>query len=294
MRWLVTGAGGMLGAEVVARLGGRGEDVTAAGRDALDVTDPAAVLAAVADHDVVVNTAAWTDVDGAEAAPDRADAVNGEGTANVAAACAAHGSRLVHVSTDYVFDGSATSPYSEDAVTGPRSAYGRSKLAGERAVAASVPDTGTIVRTAWLYGAAGPNFVTTMARLARERNHVDVVDDQVGQPTWAADLAERIVELVVRDAPAGIYHATNSGSATWFDLAQAVFVQLGLDPARVRPTTTDAFPRPAPRPAYSVLGHDNWARAGLAPMRTWRDALAAAAPTVLASDAQPGDGTDPA
>lgn len=279
MRWLVTGAAGMLGRDVATALDGA--EVTALGRKQLDVTDPAAVDDAVRGHDVVVNTAAWTDVDGAETAEEAATAVNGTGPALLAAACARHGARLVHVSTDYVFDGAATSPYPEDAPTAPRSAYGRSKLAGERAVLAALPDAGYVVRTAWLYGEHGGNFVATMARLSADRETLDVVDDQRGQPTWSMDVATRLVELVRADAPAGVYHATNAGETTWFGLARAVFAQLGLDPERVRPTTTDRFPRPAPRPAYSVLGHDGWARAGLPPLRPWDEALAAAAPAVL-------------
>lgn len=279
MRWLVTGAAGMLGRDVATVLDGA--EVTALGRAQLDITDAGAADDAVRGHDVVVNTAAWTDVDGAETAEAAATAVNGAGPAHLAAACARHGARLVHVSTDYVFDGAATTPYPEDAPTSPRSAYGRSKLAGERAVLSALPGAGYVVRTAWLYGEHGGNFVKTMARLSADRDTLDVVDDQRGQPTWSMDVASRLVELARTRAPAGVYHATNSGETTWFGLARAVFAQLGLDPERVRPTTTDRFPRPAPRPAYSVLGHDGWARAGLPPLRPWDEALAEAAPAVL-------------
>ncbi|MBB5788435.1 dTDP-4-dehydrorhamnose reductase [Jiangella mangrovi] len=279
MRWLVTGAAGMLGRDMVAVLGGA--DVTALTRAGLDVTDAEAVDRAVAGHDVVVNAAAWTDVDGAESAEAAATAVNGTGPAHLAAACARHGARLVQISTDYVFDGVASAPYAEDAPTAPRSAYGRSKLAGEQAVLTTLPDAGWVVRTAWLYGEHGGNFVKTMARLAAERDTLDVVDDQRGQPTWSMDVATRVVDLVRADAPAGVYHATSSSETTWFGLARAVFTHLGLDPERVRPTTTDKFPRPAPRPAYSVLGHDGWKLAGLPPLRPWDEALAAAAPVVL-------------
>jgi dTDP-4-dehydrorhamnose reductase len=276
---LVTGAGGMLGRDLVAVLVSRGFPVTALTRADLDVCDPDAVRDAVAGHDVVVNTAAWTDVDGAETAYEQALAVNGTAPGIVAAACVGARARMIHLSTDYVFPGDASAPYPEDAPTDPVNAYGRSKLAGERAVLAA---GGTVVRTAWLYGAHGPNFVATMLRLAGVRDTVDVVDDQRGQPTWSSALAERLVELGLRDgAPAGVYHGTASGETTWYGLARAVFAGAGLDPDRVRPTTGDRFPRPAKRPAYSVLGHDRWAAAGLKPLPDWRDMLAEALPTIV-------------
>ena len=184
------------------------------------------------------------------------------------------------VSTDYVFAGDATTPYPEDAPLAPRSAYGRTKGAGEWAVQALCPQT-WIVRTAWLYGAHGPNFVKTMARLAAERDTVTVVDDQRGQPTWTVDLAGAIVRLVESGASFGTYHGTSAGETTWFGFAQAIFAELGLDCARVLPTTTDAFPRPAPRPAYSVLGHDAWLGAALDPLPSWRKSLAQALPIVV-------------
>ena len=273
-RFLVTGAGGMLGHDLLTVL--RDHDVTAATRAELDITDTAKVRDLVAGHDVVINAAAWTDVDGAEADEAAATAVNGAGVAALAAACAATGARLVHVSTDYVFAGDAAGPYAEDAPTAPVNAYGRSKLAGETAVLGALPDTGYVVRTAWLYGAHGGNFVRTMLRLAGEREFVDVVDDQVGQPTWSLELARALVALADAGAPAGVYHATAQGQTSWHGLAAAVFAEAGLDPARVRPTTSAAFVRPAPRPSYSVLGHDRWAAAGLAPLRPWRAMLAAA------------------
>ncbi len=276
--WLVTGAGGMLGRDLVEVLTAAGEEVTALARAELDITDAGAVQAAVAGHDVVVNTAAWTDVDGAEAAEDAALRVNGDGPRLLAHAARDHGAWLVQPSTDYVFAGTAASPYPEDAPTGPRTAYGRSKLAGEQAVREVRPQASYVVRTAWLYGEHGANFVRTMLRLEATKNTLDVVDDQRGQPTWTRDLAEQILALVRSGAPAGIYHATSSGETTWCGLARAVFEQIGADPARVHPTTTDKFPRPAPRPAYSVLGHKAWAAAGLAPIRDWREALAQAFP----------------
>jgi dTDP-4-dehydrorhamnose reductase len=295
MNWLITGAGGMLGRDLTAVLGEAGEPgacspppnpgsgcarpedrVTALNRHRLDILDEAAVTAAVAGHDVVLNAAAWTDVDGAEAAEAAATAVNGTAVAVLARACAATGARLVHPSTDYVFAGDGDKPYPEDAPTDPINAYGRGKLAGERAVLALLPDAGYVVRTAWLYGERGKNFVTTMLTLAAQRDTLDVVDDQHGQPTWSYALARRLVALGRSAAPAGIYHGTATGQTTWYGLARAVFIAAGLDPDRIRPTTSDRYPRPARRPAYSVLGHDRWADAGLPPLPDWRDQLAEA------------------
>jgi dTDP-4-dehydrorhamnose reductase len=290
-KWLVTGAGGMLGCDLVTALAGCGEDVIGLSRKELDVTDEATVAEALGDcrPDVVVNCAAWTAVDDAEAHEDGALAVNGAGAANVATAIAAGngapGCRLVHLSTDYVFAGDAAAPYAEDGATGPRTAYGRTKLAGEQAVRELLPQAGTVVRTAWLYGAHGPNFVATMIRLEGERPVVDVVADQRGQPTWTTDVARQVIALVGSGAPPGVYHATSSGVATWFELAREVFLLLGADPDRVHATTTDAFPRPAPRPPYSVLGHDAWAAVGLEPIGDWRVSLRRAFPTLTAARA---------
>lgn len=278
MRWLVTGAEGMLGRDVCARLAG--EDVTAVGRQALDVTDSEAVLRAVEGHDVVVNCAAWTDVDGAESREAAARAVNADGARNLARACRDVGARLVHVSTDYVFAGDATEPYDEDAPLAPASAYGRTKAAGEVAVRGELPDRHLVVRTAWLYGEHGGCFPKTIARLARERGAVSVVDDQLGQPTWTVDVAETIVRLVEADAR-GTFHATASGSTSWFGFAREVVGSAGMDPAVVASTTTESFLRPAPRPAYSVLGHRRLQDAGVAPIGDWHDRWLASAGRVL-------------
>jgi dTDP-4-dehydrorhamnose reductase len=285
--WLVTGAGGMLGTDLIAALTARGEAVTGLDRAGLDVTDAATVTDAfgLLRPDVVVNCAAWTAVDDAEAAEEQALAVNSGGPANLAAACARTGARLVQVSTDYVFAGDARRrrPYAEDDVPAPRTAYGRTKLAGERAVLRGLPGAGYVVRTAWLYGAHGPSFVRTMIKLEDQRPAVDVVDDQHGQPTWTVDVADQIIALVHAAAPPGIYHATSSGQTTWFGLAREVFGLLGADQARVRPVPTSAMPRPASRPAYSVLGHGAWAGTGNPPIGDWRTALHRAFPGVLAA-----------
>ncbi|WP_430376664.1 dTDP-4-dehydrorhamnose reductase [Streptomyces sp. B1-3] len=282
--WLVTGAGGMLGQDVLARLSQSGERFVALDRKALDLTDADAVSAALEEHRpaVVVNCAAWTAVDDAETREDEALAINGDGPRHLAEACARTGAVLLHVSTDYVFAGDATAPYAEDAPTAPRSAYGRTKLAGEKAVLAN--EHGYVVRTAWLYGTGGPNFVKTMIKLEGIKDTLDVVDDQRGQPTWSADLAGLLVELglgaLAGTAPAGVYHGTNSGETTWHGFTQEIFRLLGADPDRVRPTTSEAFVRPAPRPAYSVLGHGRFAEAGIEPLRDWRTALTEAFPEI--------------
>jgi dTDP-4-dehydrorhamnose reductase len=285
-RWLVTGADGMLGRDLLAALARSGvpeSAITSGDRADLDITSPvevgAGVAAAVGPGDVVVNCAAWTAVDDAETHEGTAFSLNAVGPQLLARACAVTGARLVQPSTDYVFTGAATSPYPVDAAGGPQSAYGRTKLAGEWAVRAELPGAHWIIRTAWLYGEHGPSFVRTMARLEAEREFVEVVDDQFGQPTWTRDLAEQIIAMVDRAAPSGTYHACSSGQTSWHGQATEVFELLGADPARVRATTSAAFVRPAPRPAYSVLDLSGWKVAGLDPIRDWRVALAEAVRT---------------
>jgi dTDP-4-dehydrorhamnose reductase len=271
MRLLVTGAGGMLGRDVIAAAGDAGHEALALARADLDITDAAAVRAAVlaARPDALVNCAAWTDVDGAEADEAAATAVNGAGAGHVAAAAAAAGAHLVHVSTDYVFDGEATEPYAEDAPTGPRSAYGRSKLAGERAVAAA-SDRAAIVRSSWLFGPHGRNFVDTMRRLGAEREELAVVDDQVGCPTYTGHLAPALVAIAER-GPTGVLHVAGGGRCSWFALAEATFAETGLN-CRVRPQSTAAAGRPAPRPAFSALANTRRDAPVLPP---WREGLRA-------------------
>ena len=278
-RWLITGSYGQLGTDLQGVLAATPDDIVrAVDLDVLDITDSAAVGIAVDDFapDVLVNAAAYTAVDAAEENEELAFRVNATGPAVLAAAMARQGGRLIHVSTDYVFAGDARRPYEVDDTPDPRSAYGRTKLAGELAVRELMPEHSHVVRTAWVYGATGANFVKTMARLEGERDTVSVVDDQRGSPTWSADLARALVELARSKAAPGFYHCTGSGDTTWFGFTQAIFTELGADPARVLPTTTDAFPRPAPRPAYSVLSDAAWRAAGLTPMPPWRDALHAA------------------
>lgn len=272
--WLVAGVGGMLGRDMASVLEESGETVAALGRSTLDVRDPEACQQAVRGHDVVVNAAAWTDVDGAEQHEAQAFEVNALGAANLARACRDHGAILVHVSTDYVFAGDRDSPYPVDAPVRPLSAYGRTKAAGEWAVLAHCPQS-YVVRTAWLYGAHGRCFPRTMLRLARERDVVEVVDDQRGQPTWTVELARFLRTLVVTRQAFGIHHGTASGETTWFGFAREIFARCGLDPERVRPVTSDRFVRPAARPAYSVLDNAD-------ALPQWADSLASALPGLSA------------
>ncbi|RFU85614.1 dTDP-4-dehydrorhamnose reductase [Streptomyces triticagri] len=284
IRHLVIGATGMLGSELCALLAAEGESYAALGRPDLDLTDERAVHAALRalTPDVVVNCAAWTDVDGAESDEDAATRVNGDAVRGLARACAHTGARLLHVSTDYVFAGDDPDPRAEGAPTAPRTAYGRSKLAGEQAVLDELPDTGTVVRTAWLYGSGGRNFVSTMIAKARAGEPVRVVDDQHGQPTWARDVAGRLLELAGTPHP-GVFHATAGGRTTWYGLARAVYRHVGADPALVSPQRSAELRRAAVRPEFSVLSHDRWAAVGLAPPRSWADALAEAMPTLTDS-----------
>lgn len=280
MKWLLTGASGMLGSDVREALEQAGHTVTPASRTDLDITDAAACAEFVRGHDAVFNCAAWTAVDDAEAHEAEAFEVNAVGAGNLARAAQRHGSTMVHISTDYVFDGSATSPYDEDAPLAPRSAYGRTKAAGEWAVRAELPDRHLTLRTAWLYGAHGACFPKTITRLLRERGSISVVDDQVGQPTWTRDVADVALRLVGAKAN-GTFHATASGSTSWRGLAAAAAQYSGLDPNAVMSARTADFPRPAPRPAYSVLGHRSYERTAVPPIGDWRERWRAAAAEVL-------------
>ena len=283
---LVPGGHGQLGTDLAA-LGARIGTVRAPGSADLDITSDTAVRAAIKNlvddsriagrHPIVVNAAAYTAVDAAETDETTAHLVNAHGPAVLAMACAEAGVPLIHVSTDYVFAGDADHPYEPDDPTYPRSVYGHTKLAGEQAVL-SATDSAWVVRTAWVYGAAGGNFVKTIVKLQGQRDTLSVVDDQRGSPTWSADLAAGLLDLAtaIADgrAPADrVLHRTGGGETTWFGLARAVFEELGADPARVHPCTTADFPRPAPRPAYSVLSDRTWLAAGLVPAVPWRAAL---------------------
>ena len=279
-RWHIAGGYGMLATDIIAALRARGVEPVVTDRDDLDITSPAQVARGFADADIVVNCAAYTAVDAAEENEPAAFAVNGTGPGVIARACAEMGLRIIHLSTDYVFAGDATSPYPEDAPLNPKGAYGRTKAAGERQVRDSGADA-LIVRTAWLYGRGGPCFPKTIARAGRERGALQVVDDQVGQPTWTRDLADLILRLVEAEAPAGTYHGTSSGHTSWFEFAQEIVASAGLGDI-VTPSSAADLKRPAPRPAYSVLGHDALTAIGVKPIGDWRERWGLAADEVLA------------
>jgi dTDP-4-dehydrorhamnose reductase len=272
MRLLVLGSGGMLGRGVAGHAAHLGHDVVALDHSDLDVTDAAniaRIVSAVGPR-AIVNCAGFTDVDGAEANEARALRVNGDGAGFVARAAAEAGARVVHVSTDYVFDGSNTEPWLESDQVAPLQAYGRTKLAGEQAVAEANAEH-AIVRTAWLFGAGGANFVETMLRLGAERDEVTVVTDQRGGPTWTGHLAPALVEIAERRGDVGVFHATGAGDCSWYEFAVEILHRAGLR-CRAVPTTSEQFARPARRPAYSVLGTEREPAVVVPP---WTDGLAA-------------------
>jgi dTDP-4-dehydrorhamnose reductase len=273
MRLLITGAAGMLGLDVQAAALAAGHETVALSRAELDITDLARVAEAVASArpDAVINCAAYTNVDGAQEDPDTARSINGAGAGHVATAAARAGAWTVHVSTDYVFDGTKTTPYVESDATDPQSIYGATKLAGEHAIAEAAPDRHTIVRTSWLFGTRGPCFPATMLRLARERDELTVVDDQVGCPTFTPHLAKALVDFAsTPQPPLGLVHLAAEEQCSWFQFATEILRRANAG-ATVKPCSTEEFPRPARRPAFSVLRSE---RGDYVPhLPSWRDGL---------------------
>ena len=277
-RMVITGAGGQVGRFLTQEAGRRGLDVLALTSAQWDISDPAAAEGIVGPGDVVVNCAAYTAVDAAESDAERAHAVNAVGPGNVARACAEVGARMIHVSTDYVFNGvfdGAPRPYDIDDATGPLSVYGKTKLAGEQAVHEVLPKA-HVVRTAWVYTGVGSDFVGVMRRLAGGDGPVRAVVDQIGSPTYVADLVAVLLKIADRDTAPPLLHVANDGAASRFEQARAVFEGVGADPERVQPVSSEDAPRPAARPPYSALSGRATAAAGLGPLRPWRDALVAA------------------
>lgn len=286
MKWLIVGGEGQLGRSMQAELAFAGIEFLALNRAQLDITNENEVMRVFdqVQPGVVLNAAAWTSVDEAESMESDARLVNAYGPSLLAKACSIIDSKFVHISTDYVFSGISHKPCSETEALDPVSAYGRTKAEGERLVQDSYRQGSFIVRTAWLYSPWGQNFVKTMVRLAlRETKTVEVVNDQIGQPTSALDLARQIHQMIGRGVTPGIYHGTNSGRATWFDFAREIFLLSDADPDRVIPVDSSKYVRPAKRPAYSVLGHDGWIRAGIQPMQDWREALKETMPAIISA-----------
>jgi dTDP-4-dehydrorhamnose reductase len=286
MAWLIIGGSGQLGLALQAELSLQGIDFISVNSHELDITKQQLVGEFV--HSVkpavIINTAAWTDVDRAETSESAARAVNALGPQNLAIAASNVGARLVQVSTDYVFSGEGITPWSESAEHNPQSVYGSTKSEGEKFVLRAYPTGSYVVRTAWLYSANRKNFAKSMTKLALiGTGEVRVVNDQMGQPTFTGDLGKQIIELVVSESPVGIYHGTNSGQATWFEFAQEIFKLAGADVSRVEPVSSREYPRPAKRPSYSVLSHDAWAKTSVEPMRAWRIALAEAMPAIISA-----------
>lgn len=275
--WLVLGASGQLGRSLMKALAEAGIQHTGATRSQCDITSRSSIDAALEQLEptIVVNAAAWTAVDAAEEHQQEAAEVNEFGARTLAAACRVSGSQLVHISTDYVFDGTHTSPIREDARCSPGTVYGRTKRAGEIGVIDELADSACVVRTAWLYSEYGNNFAKTMMRRALAGSPVSVVNDQVGQPTNAHDLAMHIINLMNSAAPHGIYHGTNSGHASWYDFARSIYDMVGAKPTLVTATDTSSYPTRAKRPQYSVLSHDRTIANDIIEMRPWEDALAA-------------------
>jgi dTDP-4-dehydrorhamnose reductase len=286
MSWMIAGGSGQLGIAVSQELDKLGIAFDAWGSKDLDITQSSTVIEVLEklSPKVIINCAAWTDVDGAESHEIDASRVNSDGPENLALAAKLSNSKLIHVSTDYVFSGESQTPWQIEDEINPQSAYGRTKAYGESRVLAAYPENSFVVRTAWLYSPWGKNFAKTMTKLALKGDGVvRAVNDQVGQPTSASDLAKLLVELGLSTSPAGIYHGTNSGQATWFEFAQEIFKLADADVGRVIPVSSNEYPRPAKRPSYSVLSHDAWASTSVEPLRDWRIALADAMPAIISA-----------
>ena len=273
--WLVVGANGQLGRCMTELLEVKATAYVAMDHRQLDITDSALVRNVLEEYKptIVLNAAAWTAVDDAEEHEADALRVNAHGPANLALSSSRISARLIHISTDYVFNGQASTPYTVNSPTEPMNAYGRTKLAGEKVVLESLDRNNCVVRTAWLYSEHGKNFAKTMAVRALRGEPVRVINDQLGQPTSAHDVGQLIWSISQLEKMPSIVHGTNAGQATWFQFAQEIYTQLGADPALVSPVDSSAFPTIAKRPAYSVLDHADFTSWGLRPMQNWKKGL---------------------
>lgn len=283
---LLTGGSGQLGTAIKKELILQGLEFSSPTTTELDICDQSAVNKFLDElrPTIIINCAAWTDVDSAESNPESAYELNAIGPHKFSISARNYGARFIHISTDYVFSGEGKNEWSELDKHDPQSIYGKSKSEGERLALSEFPEGTYIVRTAWLYSATRNNFALTMAKFALQgTDDVRVVNDQIGQPTFAGDLAKQILNLISSNAPVGIYHGTNSGQATWYEFACEIFEQVGVDVSRVIPVSTLDFPRPAIRPKFSVLGHESWGMTSIQPMREWRIALREAMPAIISA-----------
>lgn len=280
--WLVTGANGQLGQEFLRYPKLPNIDFMGLTKNELDITNYESVKKVMVELNPtgVINTAAWTNVDAAETSEAEAFSVNASGPEILSKVANEENIKLIHFSTDYVFNGKGNKPYEIDSVKDPQTAYGRTKLAGEIAIMNNMKQDFWILRTAWLYGEYGPNFVKTILKLDKTHPKLKVVNDQVGQPTWTFDVVEKVIEVIKKSPAPGIYHCVNTGQSSWHEFASEIFTQLSLDASRIQPVSTSEFPRPALRPAYSVLSQNQWKVQSILPMRNWREALGVALPLV--------------
>lgn len=284
MRWLITGGDGQLARTLGDLLSGHHESLNLLNRVQLDITDPIRLdnIFSKLRPDIVVNTAAWTNVEAAEDLPELVNEVNAVGAGYVAEKCKKYDARLIHISTDYVFSGDGSTPWSENSSKFPLSVYGKSKSLGEDEALRMYPESTVILRTAWLYSKYGDNFVKKMILKAMDRgSSISVVKDQIGQPTCAIDLAQRIIQLAEGEVVAGTFHATNFGETSWYLFAVKIFELLGEDVSRIRPVQTSSLNQRAIRPKYSHLGQENWAKVGIPPMRNWESALQSSIPDIV-------------
>lgn len=283
---LLTGGSGQLGTAIKKELNLQGLEFTSPTSTELNICDQSRINKFLDElrPTTIINCAAWTDVDGAESNPQGAYELNAIGPQNIAISARNYGARLIHISTDYVFSGEGKNEWNELDKHDPQSIYGKSKSEGERLTLNEYQEGTYIVRTAWLYSEIRKNFAITMAKLALQgTGEVRVVNDQIGQPTFAGDLAKQILNLISSKAPIGVYHGTNSGKATWYEFAREIFEQSGADVTRVIPVSTLDFPRPAIRPKFSVLGRESWGMTSIKPMRDWRIALREAMPAIISA-----------
>ena len=284
MTWLVLGANGQLGQELINLLKIKNIEGIGTDRNEIDFAKPNEITQKLEklNPSHIVNCGAYTQVDKAEEEPELANLINAESVGKIAKFASDRKIPFVHISTDYVFDGTSNSPYLEDDKVNPQSVYGSSKALGEKFALENNPDV-YILRTAWVYGEYGNNFPKVIANKLKNSESLNVVNDQIGSPTWTFDLASAIIEILEKKPKPGIYHVTNTESCSWFEFAQEIAKSLKVDLNLVKPTDSKSFVRPAVRPKYSVLSNKKWINAGLTPLRSWKEAWAKAAPTILSN-----------